>query len=287
MDDETPIVKSTSPWLAAITCGALVAIAGASGAIIMRTQILMQVSADAARARSTLTDLQNRVTTLESQTATLAQAAQPDPAPLNALRSGLDTTGKQLADLTARIDTLEKKPALVVTAAPAPAPASAGSMSATSYASLASAVRSGAPFADALAAWKHDHSVTPDAIAPLEQAAASGVPSDSMLRSQLQAALVTISPNASGDDGHGLIDRVNTHLAGLVSIKKQSADNYDTLRADVATAEIATLKREILQLPPQARAPFAAWLAAVQTHDEALAALVSLAALPPKAAVAP
>lgn len=272
--------KPTSPWIAATACCALVIVAGIGGIAAMRTQMMVHINAENARTRGTLTQLQNRIAALESQTSTLAQTVEQNPAPLNALKTGIETNDKSIADLTARIDTLEKKPALVVTAAPAPTPAAvpATTAPANGYATLAAAVRSGTPYVDVLAAWKSNHTAAPETLAPIEKAAATGLATDYALRTQLQTTLARLSTTGDIGEPHSLMARVNTHLSGLVSIRKQSAaSGYENLRTHAATEEIAALKREIEQLSPTDRAPLTAWLDAVRTRDETLAALVSLA----------
>ncbi len=274
--------KTTSPWIAATACCALVFVAGMVGIAAMRTQMLMRMDSETARMRGTIGQLQNRIVALESQTAALAQVAQPDPAPVNALKADLEAKDKTIADLTTRIDTLEKKPLVVM---PAPQPLAPTAM--PNYTTLVNAVRSGAAFADELGEWKHYHLFKPEDVAPLDQSAATGVVTEAALRSQLQAALAGIG-STEPSDGHGIISRINAHLSGLVSIKKQgSADVYSSLRTQVGTADLAVLKRDVEALSPADRAPFAAWLDAVAVRDAAMEALTAIASAPSKSAGAP
>ena len=75
--------------------------------------------------------------------------------------------------------------------------------------------------------------------------------------------------------------RLNTHLAGLVSIKKQTVipPEYAALREMAESASLAALKDRIAQLPAALQPPFAPWLDAVRARDAALTELSALPAL--------
>lgn len=109
MDDASKSLP-TSPWKAAMICCALVLILGIVALAVVRMQLLVQISADDMRVRSSIEKLEKQIEVMESRIATLAEVATPDPAPMDALKTAVDQKDLQIRELTARIETLEKQP---------------------------------------------------------------------------------------------------------------------------------------------------------------------------------
>ena len=112
-EDQTP--RSTSPWIAAVIGSAVTAIIAAGGLFALHYRLVARITAEATHTEASISRLTSRVTALEAQTATLAQAAQPDPAPIDALNMGLAITSSKLGELASRLETLEKKQVHVAT----------------------------------------------------------------------------------------------------------------------------------------------------------------------------
>jgi prefoldin subunit 5 len=106
-ENQTP--ATTSPWLAAIVGSAVTAIIAAGGLFALHDRLVATITAEATHTEASISRLTSRITALEAQTATLAQAAQPDPAPIQALNTGLATTSSKLGELASRLETLEKQ----------------------------------------------------------------------------------------------------------------------------------------------------------------------------------
>jgi hypothetical protein len=140
-------------------------------------------------------------------------------------------------------------------------------------------VRQGDPYAAALAAAK---SLTgnADALKPLEDFAASGVPSAAILSRELLALVPKLSPPSpdNATTGSGLIDRLQAGASKLVRIERTDAVGNDR-GAVVARATAAALRndsagarRELKTLVPAERAAAQGWLDRADARDAALAA---------------
>ena len=105
-DEETTSTQTTSPWIAAVIGSAVTAMIAAGGLFALHDRLAAAITAEATHTEASISRLTSRVTALEAQTATLAQAVQPDPAPIDALNTGLATTSSKLGELASRLETL-------------------------------------------------------------------------------------------------------------------------------------------------------------------------------------
>ncbi|MBN8983371.1 MAG: hypothetical protein J0H32_02630 [Rhizobiales bacterium] len=145
-------------------------------------------------------------------------------------------------------------------------------------------VRQGDSYATALAAAAPLVS-QPDALKPLEQFAASGVPSANTLSKELLTQIAATAPVAPKPvEGAGILDRLQAGAERLVRIRRTDtpvgAGRGDIVNRAAAAArsdDIATARRELMTLSNTDRAPFQAWIALVDARDAALAASRQLA----------
>lgn len=145
-------------------------------------------------------------------------------------------------------------------------------------------VRQGDSYAAALAAAAPLVS-QPDTLKPLEQFAASGVPSANTLSKELLTQIAATAPAAPKPvEGAGILDRLQAGAERLVRIRRTDApagegrsDIVDRAAAAARRDEIATARRELMTLSNTDRAPFQAWIALVDARDAALAASRQLA----------
>jgi hypothetical protein len=147
-------------------------------------------------------------------------------------------------------------------------------------------VRSGEPYQPALAAAK---SLAPnaDALKPLDDFAAKGVPSAARLSGELLTLVPKLSPSAPPDNattGSGIVERLQAGAAKLVRIERTDTVGNDR-GAVVARATKAALRndanearRELMTLAPADRADAQSWLDKADARDAALAASRQFAA---------
>ena len=112
-ENHTP--RASSPWIAATVTSMVIAMVAAAGMAWLNDQLLTTVAAEATHTEENFSRLTSRITALEAQTASLAQAPRPEPVPVDALNASIATTSNKLGELTNRLDTLEKKQARVAT----------------------------------------------------------------------------------------------------------------------------------------------------------------------------
>lgn len=125
----------------------------------------------------------------------------------------------------------------------------------------------------------------PDTLKPLEQFAASGVPSANTLSKELLTQIAATAPAAPKSvDGAGILDRLQAGAERLVRIRRTDApagegrsDIVNRAAAAARRDEIAAARRELMTLSNTDRAPFQAWIALVDARDAALAASRQLA----------
>jgi hypothetical protein len=147
-------------------------------------------------------------------------------------------------------------------------------------------VRTGDPYPAALAAAK---TLAPnaDALKPLEQFAATGVPNAGKLSSELLTLVPKLTPAAPADTpttGSGIVERLQAGAAKLVKIERTDIAGTDR-GAVAARATAAALRndfnearRELKTLAPADRAAAQSWLDKVDARDAALAASRQFAA---------
>jgi hypothetical protein len=139
-------------------------------------------------------------------------------------------------------------------------------------------VRHGDPYVKLLAAAK-TLDTDPDALKPLDQFAATGVPNAAALSRELLALVPKLSPSVQEQSSNGgIIDRLQTGAAKLVRIERTDAVGNDR-SAVVARAtagalrnDLADARRELKALDPADRAAVQAWLDKADARDAALAA---------------
>jgi hypothetical protein len=138
-------------------------------------------------------------------------------------------------------------------------------------------VRSGDPYPAELAAAKA-LAANPDALKPLADFAASGVPSTAALSRELLTLVPKLSPapdNAA--TGAGLVGRLQAGAARLVRIERTDTVGTDrgAIVARVTAAglrnDIAEARRQLNTLAPVDRAAAQAWLDKADARDAALA----------------
>jgi len=147
-------------------------------------------------------------------------------------------------------------------------------------------VRQGEPFAAALAAAK-SLSQDADALKPLDEFAASGVPSPATLCRELLTLVPKLSPPApqnSTAEAGGIVDRLQAGVSRLVRIERTDAVGNDR-GAVVARITAAALhndsneaRRELNTLSPADRAAAQSWIDKADARDAALAASRQFAA---------
>src|SRR6266850_4824189 len=139
-------------------------------------------------------------------------------------------------------------------------------------------VRQGEPYAAALAAAK-SLAENADALKPLDDFAATGVPSAASLSRELLTLVPKLSPapeNATG--GSGIVERLQAGAAKLVRIERTDGVGNDrgAVVARVTAAalrnDFAEARRELKTLAPADRAAAQGWLDKADARDAALAA---------------
>jgi hypothetical protein len=147
-------------------------------------------------------------------------------------------------------------------------------------------VRIGDPYQAALAAAK-SLAPNPDALKPLDQFAATGLPNAGKLSGELLTLVPKLTPVAPPDNaitGSGIVERLQAGAAKLVRIERTDTSGNDR-GAVVARATAAALRndsnearRELKTLAPEDRAAAQGWLDKADARDAALAASRQFAA---------
>jgi hypothetical protein len=147
-------------------------------------------------------------------------------------------------------------------------------------------VRIGDPYQAALAAAK-SLAPNPDALKPLDQFAATGLPNAGKLSGELLTLVPKLTPAAPPDNaitGSGIVERLQAGAAKLVRIERTDTSGNDR-GAVVARATAAALRndsnearRELKTLAPEDRAAAQGWLDKADARDAALAASRQFAA---------
>lgn len=147
-------------------------------------------------------------------------------------------------------------------------------------ATLRSAVVSGEPFADELAAVKA-LGADAAAVAALEPFAGGGAPNNMTLLRELSPLLASASTAtpAAAPKAEGFLERLKDNAAKLVRIRPVSETTGDASAAGIARArdfaakgDLRAAHAEVRSLPAQSRAPLDSWIARVDARDGARAA---------------
>lgn len=126
----------------------------------------------------------------------------------------------------------------------------------------------------------------PDALKPLEEFAASGVPNAARLSRELLTLVPKLSPPAqdSSTTGTSIVERLQAGAAKLVRIERSDATGNDRgavvarITAAALRNDFAEARRELKTLAPADRAAAQAWLDKADARDAALAASRQFAA---------
>ena len=273
MDEiETPMPKQSSAWIPALLCSVVAGLAAAGYTYNANNTLLATVKANAVTDTTERNKISARLDAAQGSLEALSSQPKPDT---DALNSQLKDANSKIEALNDRLVALEKKPA-AAPASPTP-PAVTESAPSADSAALRLAAMSGKPFSAELAAWqKHHANADPKILAPLMAQSQTGIPSEAVMNSRLREALDEAAHTKKTDDV-SLIGKINTHLAGLVSIKK-TADSgpYAKLRSDVMRDDIDTLTASVEKLSEDERKPLEPWLAAAHSRHDALVALANL-----------
>ena len=147
-------------------------------------------------------------------------------------------------------------------------------------------VRIGDPYSAALDAAK-PLAPNPDALNPLDQFAAKGVPSAAKLSSELLTLVPKLLPavqQESVTSGTGIVERLQAGAAKLVRIERTDTSGSDRgavvarITAAALRNDLAEARRELNTLAPADRAAAQAWLDKADARDAALAASRQFAA---------
>jgi len=281
-----PPTKNPSPWGVALTCCALVLVLVAGGIFTLRDRMLVDAQIEAATQTAAREKLAAQVSALQSTVDAISSQPKADAEVLTALDAKITDVTAKLDAVSVRVDELAKTPepatqaAAVAPIAPAPVatptPAPLDAIGATNVTTLKLAVLSGKPFAAELAAWAKQHPEAAKQTFTLASVAESGLASESDLNRTLRAALDDVTTSKKIDET-SLAGKLNTHLAGLVSIKKTGQVNvYDALAKNVLRDNVATLTRAVEALDDVARKPLEPWLSEAHARRDALEALAKL-----------
>jgi len=228
--------------------------------------------------------------TLENQIAALATQQQATLGKISArldelenvraatdmVNKNLATTTTTLAELSKRLDDVEKKRPQVAT------PVASANIEAPVHGpdalrNLRTAISRGTAFTSELAAVEKQYPEAGDAAIRLRPYAAGGVMTEEELRTQLVNLLASLETAPPHADNSNFVQNINERFVGFVSIKKQAAsDAYARLRSHSGTAELADLKQEVEALKETQRAPFAVWLKSCEARMTTNAALTAL-----------
>jgi len=139
-------------------------------------------------------------------------------------------------------------------------------------------VRQGEPYVAALAAAK-SLAENADALKPLDDFAATGVPSAASLSRELVMLVPKLSPaQENATSGSGIVDRLQAGAAKLVRIERTDGvgNSRGAVVARVTAAalrnDFAEARRELKTLAPADRAAAQSWLDKADARDAALAA---------------
>jgi hypothetical protein len=236
-------------------------------------------------------DLEKSVAALRDELAATANRSQQLATAVDAVKSAPrepPAPPPDLSPINQRLDKLEaaisKLSAEV--AARAAAPADDTVLRRVVAASLLDVtVRAGEPYAAALAAAK-PFAPNPDALKPLDDFAATGVPGTNALNRELLALVPKLSPApASSTTGSGIVDRLQAGASRLVRIERTepvAGNDRGAIVGRVTAAalrnDIAEARRELKTLPPDDRVPAQAWIDKADARDAALASSRQFAA---------
>lgn len=257
-------------------------------AFALGDQLMATTRAEALTQTKEREKLARRIEEMQSTVAELKAQTPPDAAAMDSLRLALSQTQESIAALGERIVVIEKKidekkldPSFAPLnfappgVAPTPAP-NAAAQALTAFTDLKLAAISGKPFARELAAWVKLHPTPDDNLRVLSDVATHGIISEAELSRQLLALLDAIVPQVPVAEDTSTLGKINSHLKGLVHIKKTVSDPYATLRKAALHEDVEIMTRDAEALSDNERAPLEPWLKLAHAHIAALDALSTL-----------
>lgn len=264
--------ERTYHWITAVVASAFVLLVAMGGAFALRDRLLADTRSELTKQDEARDKLAARLDALESAIAELKNGPAADTKVVDDKLTGIN---EQLDTLTKRIDALEKKPEEKKQDTSSAALSSVRGED--SAARLKLAALSGKSFAGELTDWLKSHPDQAPMVDTLRMFASGGIPSEAELAREL-AALLGTRAEAKKVEDESTVGKINTHLKGLVTIKKASTeDTYSDLRKEVLTEDLATLERHVERLPETDRAALLDWQKHVRDRRAALDALDSLA----------
>lgn len=239
--------------------------------VAMRQELQEQMLSTALAQQDANEKLSRKVSALEAQIGELSARPTTDTATIDGLRSELGSAKTTIGELNERIATLEKKPEPVATSVTV-------ATATTTLSALKSAVLAGSVYEAELDIWEKEHPKSGKRVAKLRDYADNGLPTEESLRAELRKLLTQSDETSSAFPEKSLVARINTHLPGLVTIKKKSslAPELKTLREGMNDVSLDVLKSQVMSLPDTQKAAFAGWL---KTAEGRAAALTELNAL--------
>jgi hypothetical protein len=230
-----------------------------------------------------LTTVENAAKSVADNVAALSRRAEATDAAIRDTNAAVQGTNANVGKLSAALAEVR------ATARAAAAGSDTASRLAIAASALRTAVELGDPFTAELAVVKPLTSEA-NAIAVLEPFAASGVPNNAALGQQLVAVIRPMLGAAEAQPPPttgGFWKKLRANARTLVRIspadgKTTGGNERDAIlaRAEQRAAQgnVGGAKEELLKLPADARAPFQAWIAKLDTRDKALDASRKLVA---------
>ncbi len=237
----------------------------------VRQEVLNSTAAAVQQQQAALDKLSTRISALESQTGELAARPTTDVETINNLRTELGTANSTITTLNERITSLEQEPVAPVVVAPSKQPSSARE-------ALKSSITSGAVFQAELDIWDKEHPKSAVSIPTLRQYADTGIATEASLRSRLKELIARETAATETFPDKSVAARINTHLSGLISIKKKTpaAAAIQALRDGADSLTIGALITQVANVPSPQSGTFAGWLEDAKAHTAAYAELTSL-----------
>lgn len=273
-------------WFAALIVSACLLFLVLGGVYALRNQLLDALREDGQAQTAERQKLAQRIETLEQSLDALHNQPKAED---DALANKLSETTHTLEGLSTRLDSLEKKVSeLPPPAAPAPASSSAAPTTSDTHpsaetpegsvAALLRAANSGKPFTAEWEAFFAAHATKATTLTHLASAASHGIPSEAALRNALRETLQTALPAPRVEDT-SFAGKLNSHLGGLISIKRSGEDRLIALHQAAESSPLESLaeKAAALDLKDSAlRQSLADWQQDVENRREALKELTSL-----------
>lgn len=244
LDTSSPSpVKQPSQWIMAATCSALVMITTLGGIFAMRERLMEDAQHSVQSQKEAMDGLEQRMERMQSSISTLENAPKLDPdtvtsikSDLGDMKSGIEALQKREESIETRIKALEDAVAAKKEEV-AKASARADSVTATELRMIA---LSGKPYLEQWSSWSTKHPGSSSKYAHLPIFAATGIPLESEMRSNLRSLLKDIKLPPKVDDT-SVIGKINMHLHGLVSIKKSGdSDALTKLRTTAEREDLDT-----------------------------------------------